>query len=68
MFSLYFFFLIKDLKPENILVQTEDNTLKLIDFGSAKRLKDGEPNIAYVVSRFYRYTLPLSLSLSLLKY
>jgi serine/threonine protein kinase len=45
----------RDLKPENILVQSEDHILKVIDFGSAKRLRNGDPNIAYVVSRFYRY-------------
>jgi serine/threonine protein kinase len=44
----------RDLKPENILVQSEDHILKVIDFGSAKRLRNGDPNIAYVVSRFYR--------------
>lgn len=64
--SLLFLFVYNgDLKPENILIQTENNILKLIDFGSAKRLKNGEPNIAYVVSRFYRYIPLLRISLFL---
>ena len=28
--------------------------LKLCDFGSAKKLKQGEPNVAYICSRYYR--------------
>ena len=28
--------------------------LKLCDFGSAKKLKKGEPNVAYICSRYYR--------------
>ena len=44
----------RDIKPQNILVN--DNNLKLIlcDFGSAKILQNGEPNIAYICSRCYR--------------
>ena len=44
----------RDMKPQNVLV--DDNTWKLIicDFGSAKRLVSGEPNLAYICSRCYR--------------
>ncbi len=28
--------------------------LKICDFGSAKRLVKGEPNVAYICSRYYR--------------
>ena len=28
--------------------------LKICDFGSAKRLVAGEPNVAYICSRYYR--------------
>lgn len=44
----------RDIKPQNILVN--DNNLRLVmcDFGSAKQLKLGEPNIAYICSRCYR--------------
>ena len=30
------------------------HTVKLCDFGSAKELKDGEPSVAYICSRYYR--------------
>ncbi|CAD8178505.1 unnamed protein product [Paramecium octaurelia] len=44
----------RDIKPQNILVNLETNVLKICDFGSAKRLVVGEPNIAYICSRYYR--------------
>lgn len=44
----------RDIKPHNILVNPITNRLILCDFGSAKRLIKGEPNIAYICSRCYR--------------
>lgn len=44
----------RDIKPQNLLVNTETHQLKLCDFGSAKTLVKGEPNISYICSRYYR--------------
>eukprot|EP00357_Protocruzia_adherens_P022054 CAMPEP_0114996450 /NCGR_PEP_ID=MMETSP0216-20121206/14316_1 /TAXON_ID=223996 /ORGANISM="Protocruzia adherens, Strain Boccale" /LENGTH=400 /DNA_ID=CAMNT_0002360653 /DNA_START=277 /DNA_END=1476 /DNA_ORIENTATION=+ len=44
----------RDIKPQNLLVDTSTHTLKMCDFGSAKRLIKGEPNVAYICSRYYR--------------
>jgi serine/threonine protein kinase len=44
----------RDIKPQNVLVDPNTHLLKLCDFGSAKRLVKGEPNIAYICSRYYR--------------
>ena len=44
----------RDIKPQNLLVSTESHVLKICDFGSAKRLVPGEPNVAYICSRYYR--------------
>eukprot|EP01006_Ploeotia_vitrea_P032409 TRINITY_DN64626_c0_g1_i1.p1 TRINITY_DN64626_c0_g1~~TRINITY_DN64626_c0_g1_i1.p1 ORF type:complete len:428 (-),score=-16.57 TRINITY_DN64626_c0_g1_i1:14-1297(-) len=44
----------RDLKPQNLLVDPERQILKLCDFGSAKMLVKGEPNVAYICSRYYR--------------
>jgi kinase len=36
------------------LVDVNEFVLKICDFGSAKRLVKGEPNVAYICSRYYR--------------
>uniref|UniRef100_A0A8C9GGW3 Protein kinase domain-containing protein n=1 Tax=Piliocolobus tephrosceles TaxID=591936 RepID=A0A8C9GGW3_9PRIM len=44
----------RDLKPQNLLIDTKTHALKLCDFGSAKKLIDGQRSVAYICSRFYR--------------
>lgn len=44
----------RDIKPQNLLVNINTHALKLCDFGSAKALVKGEPNISYICSRYYR--------------
>jgi len=43
----------RDVKPQNLLV-APNHALKVCDFGSAKRLVKGEPNVSYICSRYYR--------------
>ena len=44
----------RDIKPQNILINDNDYSLKICDFGCAKHLIKGEPNISYICSRYYR--------------
>ena len=44
----------RDIKPQNLLVNPHTHQLKICDFGSAKMLIPGEPNISYICSRYYR--------------
>uniref|UniRef100_A0A8C1JY06 Glycogen synthase kinase-3 beta n=1 Tax=Cyprinus carpio TaxID=7962 RepID=A0A8C1JY06_CYPCA len=44
----------RDIKPQNLLLDPETAVLKLCDFGSAKQLARGEPNVSYICSRYYR--------------
>ena len=44
----------RDIKPQNLLVDPSRHVLTLCDFGSAKKLVAGEPNVSYICSRFYR--------------
>lgn len=44
----------RDIKPQNLLLDPETAVLKLCDFGSAKQLLPGEPNVSYICSRYYR--------------
>lgn len=44
----------RDIKPQNLLLDPETAVLKLCDFGSAKQLIAGEPNVSYICSRYYR--------------
>lgn len=44
----------RDMKPQNVLVDDQKWKLLICDFGSAKQLVAGEPNLAYICSRCYR--------------
>eukprot|EP01062_Namystynia_karyoxenos_P030154 TRINITY_DN2253_c0_g2_i1.p1 TRINITY_DN2253_c0_g2~~TRINITY_DN2253_c0_g2_i1.p1 ORF type:complete len:398 (+),score=123.60 TRINITY_DN2253_c0_g2_i1:119-1195(+) len=44
----------RDIKPQNILIDPSTGVLKICDFGSAKQLIKGEPNVSYICSRYYR--------------
>jgi glycogen synthase kinase 3 beta len=44
----------RDIKPQNVLVDPANHSLKICDFGSAKKLQAGEANVSYICSRYYR--------------
>ena len=44
----------RDIKPQNILIDPCTHSLKICDFGSAKKILEGELNISYICSRHYR--------------
>jgi len=44
----------RDIKPQNLLLDPQSHIVKLCDFGSAKILVKGQPNVAYICSRYYR--------------
>lgn len=44
----------RDIKPQNLLLNPTIGVLKLCDFGSAKVLVAGKPNVSYICSRYYR--------------
>ena len=46
-------FVHRDLKPENVLF-TEDEQVKICDFGSSKCIKEKGTSTPYIVSRYYR--------------
>jgi serine/threonine protein kinase len=43
----------RDLKPENVLY-TDDERVKICDFGSSKFIPKGTKSTPYIVSRYYR--------------
>lgn len=51
--GLFYRYIHRDLKPENILV-AENNTLKIADLGTAKKISDNFPFTNYVSTRWYR--------------
>jgi len=44
----------RDIKPQNLLIDPTTHVLVICDFGSAKKLIKGEPNVSYICSRYYR--------------
>ncbi|CEG71532.1 Putative Likely protein kinase [Rhizopus microsporus] len=44
----------RDIKPQNVLLNPATGICKMCDFGSAKILVPGEPNVSYICSRYYR--------------
>ena len=43
----------RDIKHQNLLLNPNTGVLNLCDFGSAKTLVAGEPNVSYICSRYY---------------
>lgn len=44
----------RDVKIQNILIDPITHRLAICDFGSAKIIAEGEPNLSYICSRYYR--------------
>ena len=44
----------RDVKPQNILIEEDRYSLKLCDFGSAKKLDPNNASVSYICSRYYR--------------
>lgn len=44
----------RDIKPSNILIDPYTVSLKICDFGSAKKLESNQPSVSYICSRYYR--------------
>uniref|UniRef100_A0A7S2Q4J3 Protein kinase domain-containing protein n=1 Tax=Zooxanthella nutricula TaxID=1333877 RepID=A0A7S2Q4J3_9DINO len=43
-----------DVKPQNLLLDGGSHTLKICDFGTAKRMSLGKQSLSYACSRYYR--------------
>ncbi len=44
----------RDIKPQNLLIDPSCHILKICDFGSAKKLQEGDLSTSYICSRYYR--------------
>mmetsp|Transcript_44738 Transcript_44738/g.59402 ORF Transcript_44738/g.59402 Transcript_44738/m.59402 type:complete len:95 (+) Transcript_44738:544-828(+) len=44
----------RDIKPQNILIEEDRFSLKLADFGSAKKIDYENASVSYICSRYYR--------------
>ena len=44
----------RDIKPQNILIEEDRFSLKLADFGSAKKIDHKNASVSYICSRYYR--------------
>lgn len=44
----------RDIKPQNTLWDFQTASMKICDFGSAKKIVQDEESISYIGSRFYR--------------
>lgn len=44
----------RDIKPENMLIASQDNALRLCDFGFARTMTTDSPLTDYVATRWYR--------------